>query len=158
MLLNKILMQIPVATPDTVAANKIKEATNVVTAHVDSLATQLHPDSIAAMTPAKIVDKFKSMSKESNNQADLLASVNEGVAKLSSDAVKVSDFTGFQYKSEKENEASMTEMVDNFKSITGLIANAQNLSTALTHESVSGSEEVKKTQTVITALRKCPSA
>ena len=44
-------MQIPVATPDTVAANKIKEATNVVTAHVDSLATQLHPDSIAAMTP-----------------------------------------------------------------------------------------------------------
>ncbi len=59
MLLGKILMQIPVAAPDTVAANKIKEATNVVTAHVDSLATQLHPDSIAAMTPAKIVDKFK---------------------------------------------------------------------------------------------------
>ena len=59
MLLNKILMQIPVAAPDTVAANKIKEATNVVTAHVDSLATQLHPDSIAAMTPDKIVDKFK---------------------------------------------------------------------------------------------------
>ena len=59
MLLDKILMQIPVAAPDTVAANKIKEATNVVTAHVDSLATQLHPDSIASMTPAKIVDKFK---------------------------------------------------------------------------------------------------
>ena len=59
MLLDKILMQIPVAAPDTVAANKIKEATNVVTAQVDSLATQLHPDSIAAMTPAKIVDKFK---------------------------------------------------------------------------------------------------
>jgi small conductance mechanosensitive channel len=59
MLLDKILMQIPVAAPDTVAANRIKEATNVVTAHVDSLATQLHPDSIAAMTPAKIVDKFK---------------------------------------------------------------------------------------------------
>jgi len=58
MLLNKILMQVPVA-PDTVAANKIKEATNVVTAQVDSLANQLHPDSIAAMTPGKIVDKFK---------------------------------------------------------------------------------------------------
>ncbi len=51
-------MQVPVA-PDTVAANKIKEATNVVTAQVDSLANQLHPDSIAAMTPGKIVDKFK---------------------------------------------------------------------------------------------------
>ena len=58
-MLNKILMQIPVAAPDTAAANKIKEATNVVTAHVDSLANQLHPDSIAAMTPDKIVDKFK---------------------------------------------------------------------------------------------------
>jgi len=42
-----------------VAANKIKEATNVVTSQVDSLANQLHPDSIAAMTPGKIVDKFK---------------------------------------------------------------------------------------------------
>ena len=58
-MLNKILMQIPVAAPDTVAANKIKEATNVVTSHVDSLANHLNPDSIAAMTPAKIVDKFK---------------------------------------------------------------------------------------------------
>ena len=59
MILDKILMQIPVAAPDTVAANKIKEATNVVTSHVDSLATKLHPDSIAAMTPGKIVDHFK---------------------------------------------------------------------------------------------------
>ena len=59
MLLNKILMQIPVATPDSVAANKIKDATHAVTARVDSLANQLHPDSIAAMTPGKIVDKFK---------------------------------------------------------------------------------------------------
>jgi len=30
-----------------------------VTAQVDSLANQLHPDSIAAMTPGKLVDKFK---------------------------------------------------------------------------------------------------
>ena len=47
------------AAPDTVAANKIKEATNVVTSHVDSLTNQLHPDSIAALTPGKLVDKFK---------------------------------------------------------------------------------------------------
>ena len=59
MLLNKILIQVPVAEPDPAAANKIQEATNAVTAHVDSLATKLHPDSIAAMTPEKIVDKFK---------------------------------------------------------------------------------------------------
>ena len=59
MLLDKILLQVPVAAPDTAAANKIKEATHVVTAQVDSLANQLHPDSIAEMTPEKIVDKFK---------------------------------------------------------------------------------------------------
>ena len=59
MLLNKILMQIPVAAPDTAAANKIQEATNAVTAQVDSLANKLSPDSIAAMTPEKIVDRFK---------------------------------------------------------------------------------------------------
>ena len=45
--------------PDTVAANKIKEATNVVTSKVDSLANQLHPDSIASLTPGKLVDQFK---------------------------------------------------------------------------------------------------
>ena len=59
MLLNKILMQVPVATPDSTAANKIKEATNVVTSHVDSLASQLHPDSIAALTPEKLANRFK---------------------------------------------------------------------------------------------------
>ncbi len=52
-------MQIPVATPDTTAANKIQKATNAVTAQVDSLANQLSPDSIAALTPEKLVDKFK---------------------------------------------------------------------------------------------------
>ncbi len=59
MLFSKILMQIPVAPPDTVAASKIQEATKAVTSHVDSLATKLHPDSIAAMTPGKLVDHFK---------------------------------------------------------------------------------------------------
>ena len=59
MLFDKLLLQIPVAEPDPVAANKIQEATNAVSAHVDSLATKLNADSIAALTPGKIVDKFK---------------------------------------------------------------------------------------------------
>ena len=52
-------MQMPVLTPDTTAANKIQEATNAVTSQVDSLANKLSPDSIAAMTPGKLVDQFK---------------------------------------------------------------------------------------------------
>lgn len=59
MIFNKILMQVPVMAPDTAAANKIQQATNAVTAQVDSLATKLSPDSIAAMTPEKLVNKFK---------------------------------------------------------------------------------------------------
>jgi len=59
MLLNKILMQIPVTPPDTTTAGKIQEATQAVTSRVDSLANQLHPDSIASMTPEKIVNRFK---------------------------------------------------------------------------------------------------
>ena len=59
MLLDKLLIQVPPVSPDTTAANKIQEATNAITARVDSLTTQLSPDSIAAMTPEKIVDRFK---------------------------------------------------------------------------------------------------
>lgn len=57
--LTKILLQVPVAAPDTVAANKIKEATHAVTAQVDSLANKLNADSLATMTPGKLVDRFK---------------------------------------------------------------------------------------------------
>lgn len=77
MLLDMILLQMPVAAPDTVAANKIKEATHVVTAQVDSLANQLHPDSIAAMTPEKIVDKFKYL-----NVGNLVTSLSSQLVSL----------------------------------------------------------------------------
>ncbi|MBQ6080824.1 MAG: mechanosensitive ion channel [Muribaculaceae bacterium] len=59
MILEKILLQVPVVEPDPVTASKIQEATNVVTSRVDSLANKLNPDSIAAMTPGKLVDQFK---------------------------------------------------------------------------------------------------
>jgi small conductance mechanosensitive channel len=59
MLLDKLLLQIPVTDPDPVTVNKIQEATNAVTSRVDSLATKLNADSIAAMTPGKLVDQFK---------------------------------------------------------------------------------------------------
>lgn len=59
MLLNKILLQSNVMSPDPVAAQKLQEATNAVTAQVDSLTNKLSPDSIAAMTPSRIVDEFK---------------------------------------------------------------------------------------------------
>ncbi|MEE3314513.1 MAG: methyl-accepting chemotaxis protein [Treponema sp.] len=97
----------------------------------------------------EIAYSFNAMSKESTNQSELLNSVNSSVAKLSSDALKVSDFTKSQSKSEQENALSIKEMVTNFNSITNLISRAQTLSSELTEESISGSEEVKKTRDVI---------
>ena len=100
----------------------------------------------------EIVYSFDSMSSETANQDKLLSSVNSGVAKLSSDAAKVSDFTKSQSKSEQENALSIKEMVTNFNSITKLISRAQSLASELTEESLSGSEEVKKTRDVIDGI------
>jgi methyl-accepting chemotaxis protein len=120
---------------------------------VDSSAEELMGLTESSSQDVKqIVERFQAISFESTNQAELLASVNDGVAKLNVDATKVSDFTGFQFKSEKENENSMSEMVNNFKAITSLIERAQTLSDQLTNESVSGSTEVKKTQEVINGI------
>ncbi len=101
---------------------------------------------------SQIVSRFQSLSEEAGRQSRLLSSVNEGVVKLNNDAVRVSDFTGSQSVSEKDNERSITEMVSNFDSITSLISKAQKLSNSLTEESVSGSAEVRNTQEVINGI------
>ncbi|MBQ5383768.1 MAG: hypothetical protein IIU46_04850 [Treponema sp.] len=128
---------------------KLREETNSVDYSAEELLT-LTESSSKDIT--QIVESFHAMTSESFNQTKLLGSVNTGVEKLSSDALKVSGFTENQSKSEKENAGSMTEMVDNFKSITNLIARAQTLSTELTEESISGSAEVKKTQEIINGI------
>lgn len=100
----------------------------------------------------QIVESFKAMSSESFNQTQLISDVNDGVTKLSTDAAKVSDYTGSQSNSEQKNAASMTEMVQNFNTIANLISQAQKLSSELTDDSVSGSAEVKKTQNIINEI------
>ena len=77
MILNKILMQVPGMTPDEATVNKIQEATNVVTSQVDSLANKLHPDSIATMTPGKLVDQFKYL-----NLGELVTSLSSQLISL----------------------------------------------------------------------------
>ena len=132
--------------------NSLVNLKNEVTS-VDSSAEELMGLTESSSEDVKqIVERFQAISFESTNQAELLASVNDGVTKLNVDATKVSDFTGFQFKSEKDNENSMSEMVNNFKAITMLIERAQTLSNQLTNESVSGSAEVKKTQDVINGI------
>jgi len=59
MTLNTILLQMNELVADTVTANKIEAATSRVSAQVDSLAQKLSPDSIAHMTPGRLVESFK---------------------------------------------------------------------------------------------------
>ena len=101
---------------------------------------------------AQIVERFHVMTSESKNTLDILSSVNSGVTELSSEAAQVSNSTENQSRSEKENADSMTEMVNNFNTITSLISRAQIISQELTEESVSGSAEVKKTQEIINGI------
>ena len=120
---------------------------------VDSGAEELmHVTQNSSSGITQIVYSFDEMGTESANQSKLLASVNSGVAKLSADAIKVSEFTKSQSKSEQENALSIKEMVNNFESITNLISRAQGLASELTEESVSGSEEVKKTRDIIDGI------
>ncbi len=128
---------------------KLKQEADSVDARAVELMTLTENSSIDI---SNIATRFQKMTSESNNQAELLVSVNEGVTKLNSDATKVSDFTGFQFKTEKDNEQSMSEMVNNFKAITSLIQRAQTLSKELTEESVAGNTEVKKTQDIINGI------
>jgi len=128
---------------------KLKQETDSVDYSAEELLTLTESSS---KDISQIAESFHAMTSESYNQTQLLESVNTGVEKLSSDALKVSGFTENQSKSEKENAVSMNEMVDNFKSITNLISRAQALSSELTEESISGSAEVKKTQEIINGI------
>ena len=132
-----------------VSLTNLKNEVDLVDAGAEELLT-VTENSSAGIT--QIVESFEAMSSESANQTQLLTDVNGGVSKLNSDAAKVSNFTASQSKSEQENALSMTEMVNNFNSISSLITKAQNLSTELTDESISGSAEVKKTQEIINEI------
>ena len=54
-----ITSNVPIPTPDGASADKIQQVTDVVSSHVDSLASRLNPDSLAAITPGKVVDHFR---------------------------------------------------------------------------------------------------
>ncbi len=59
--LANILLQAQAITHDTIAAKKIQAATDSVKAGVDSLANKIiNPDSLATLTPTKVVDEIKS--------------------------------------------------------------------------------------------------
>lgn len=100
----------------------------------------------------QVVVTFNDMSKDTQEQENLLELAKESVSRLNEDALKVSGLMQSQANAAEENADSITKMVDEFESVNSLISKAQALSKELTTESISGSEEVKKTQTVIDGI------
>ena len=100
----------------------------------------------------QVLTSFEEMTKQNKETENLLENTKENITKLSSDALKVSDFMESQALEEEKNAKSISDMFTNFNEISKLTQQAQDLSAELTKASLSGSDEVEKTQSVIAEI------
>lgn len=121
--------------------------------HVDSDAKELlqvTENSTAGMT--QIVASFKQMSGENSQTENLLEQAKTNIARLNEDAGKVSAFMETQADQEVTNAKSITDMFNNFHVISNMTNKAQNLSAELSKASSAGSDEVQRTQSIMTEI------
>lgn len=100
----------------------------------------------------QIVTSFDNMSKQNEQQDQLLDEAKKNIDKLNEKAASVSQIMENQASSEKQNAKAIEEMVSSFSVVTGLIEKAQVLSNELTQESSVGKTEVAKSQAVINEI------
>ena len=100
----------------------------------------------------QIVSTFENMSRQNEQQDQLLEQAKTNIEKLNEKAFDVNQIMENQAESEKENAQSVEEMVSNLAEITALIEKAQVLSHELTNESTAGKTEVGKSQAVINEI------
>jgi len=128
---------------------KLKNENSAVDSGAQELFT-VTENSSAGMS--QIFASFDNMNKENNKKDNLLEQAKINIEKLSDDATKVSDFMESQANAEKDNAASITEMVSNLNSISTLINKAQSISNELTKVSVAGNTEVEKSHKLIVEI------
>jgi len=100
----------------------------------------------------QVISSFKVMNEQNTEEDKLLESTKENIEKLSNEAAKVSSLIEEQAAAEETNSKSISEMVENFNTITDLISQAQGLSARLTEISETGKEEVGKTHNIISEI------
>ncbi len=121
--------------------------------HVDSDAKELlqvTENSTAGMT--QIVASFGQMNSENSQTESLLEEAKINIAKLNEDASQVSNFMEAQAAQEATNANSIKDMFNNFHVISEMTNKAQNLSLELSKASSSGSDEVRRTQTIMSEI------
>jgi len=121
--------------------------------HVDNDAMELlqvTEKSTTGMT--QIVESFSQMNTENNQTENLLEKARININKLNEDANQVSNFMEEQSAQEVTNAKSITDMYNNFHVISEMTNKAQNLSVELTKASSSGSNEVQRTQSIMTEI------
>ena len=100
----------------------------------------------------QIVSTFENMSKQNDQQEQLLEQAKTNIEKLNEKAATVNEIMGNQAVAEKQNAQAVEEMVSNLSEITDLIEKAQVLSQELTAESSTGRTEVGKSKVVINEI------
>lgn len=100
----------------------------------------------------QIIAAFDNMNSQNDEKDKLLETTKANINKLSEDAKKLSQLVESQTEMEKNNADSITNMVENFNSITTLISKAQALAKDLSSISDIGKSEVQKTQNVIAII------
>ncbi|MCR4940375.1 MAG: hypothetical protein K5930_09770 [Treponemataceae bacterium] len=100
----------------------------------------------------QIVSSFENMSKQNDQQGQLLDEAKMNIDKLNEKAYTVSKIMENQASSEKQNANSIEAMVSGLSSVASLIEKAQVLSNELTQESSSGKTEVEKSKAVINEI------
>ena len=100
----------------------------------------------------QIVSTFENMSKQNDQQEQLLEQAKTNIEKLNEKAATVNEIMGNQAAAEKQNAQAVEEMVSNLSEITDLIEKAQVLSQELTAESSTGRTEVGKSKVVINEI------
>ena len=100
----------------------------------------------------QMVSTFENMSKQNNQQEQLLEEAKVNIEKLNEKAANVSQIMENQAESERVNAQSVEEMVSNLSDIATSIEKAQVLAQELTHDSESGETEVGKSRSVINEI------
>ena len=129
--------------------SKLKHENTIVDTDADEL-SQVTENSSSGIS--QIVSSFQNMNIENQKKDALLETAKQNIAKLNEDAAKVTNFMEAQSSAEEKNAASISEMVNNFNSMSEMISKAQELSRSLAQESIEGNAKVSKTQAAINEI------
>jgi methyl-accepting chemotaxis protein len=96
-----------------------------------------------------VMDSFENIARKSADRDGLLNDTQQKVVQLDQDAEKIYSLVSSQTAAVEQNASSITEMVANINSMTGMIKKAREVSVELSTVSEKGNHEVESTLSLI---------